>query len=194
MKGKVKMPLLNAKCPNCGADLKVDGDKDAAICEHCGSAFVVEKAIQNYNFTVTNNIAGNMNVVDTKADDLYIAAHKLEDQKMYGQSNEMYVRLEKEYPNDYRGWWGDYRTCGNGNFYSNNPCNLKYYTNIDTALALAPDEIKGQIMNDKIAVEEKLREYHQAHIIDLTNITIERLAEFISEDSLLDAQSEKKIM
>lgn len=55
------MPLVNAKCTNCGANLAVDKAKDAAICQYCGSAFIVEKAINNYN--VVNNInAGVVNV------------------------------------------------------------------------------------------------------------------------------------
>ena len=37
------MPLVDAKCTNCGANLKIDDTNDAAICEYCGSAFVVEK-------------------------------------------------------------------------------------------------------------------------------------------------------
>jgi len=50
------MKFVDAKCPNCGAVLKVDDSKEAAICEHCGSAFIVEKAIQQFNITnVTNN-------------------------------------------------------------------------------------------------------------------------------------------
>lgn len=54
------MPLVNAKCTNCGADLNVDSNKEAAVCDFCGSAFIVEKAINNYN--ITNNI--NANVVN----------------------------------------------------------------------------------------------------------------------------------
>lgn len=61
------MPLVDAKCTNCGATLKVDNVKDAAICEHCGSAFIVEKAINNYNTTNHNyfsaqvvNVYGSM--------------------------------------------------------------------------------------------------------------------------------------
>ena len=50
------MGLVNLKCTNCGAILKLDDSKDAAICEHCGGAFVVEKAIQYFNVTnVINN-------------------------------------------------------------------------------------------------------------------------------------------
>ena len=58
------MPLVNAKCTNCGANLNVDNAKDAAVCEFCGSAFIVEKAIQNYNYHITNNVNAQ-NVVIT---------------------------------------------------------------------------------------------------------------------------------
>lgn len=44
---RVSMPLVNAKCTHCGANLKVDNTKDAAICEFCGTPYIVEKAISN---------------------------------------------------------------------------------------------------------------------------------------------------
>ena len=43
------MPLVPAKCTNCGANLTIDSTKDAAICEYCHTPFVTEKAINNYN-------------------------------------------------------------------------------------------------------------------------------------------------
>ncbi len=52
------MPLVSAKCTNCGANLSVDNTKEAAICEYCGFAFVVEKAINNYN--INNNIKADV--------------------------------------------------------------------------------------------------------------------------------------
>ena len=52
------MPLVNAKCTNCGANLSIDSVKDAAICQHCGSAFIVENAINNYNIASVNISAG----------------------------------------------------------------------------------------------------------------------------------------
>ena len=56
------MPLVNAKCTNCGAELQVDSEQDAMICQFCGSAFVVEKAIKNVQ--VTNHIqAANLTLV-----------------------------------------------------------------------------------------------------------------------------------
>ena len=48
------MALVEAKCTNCGAKLEVDNTNEAAICPSCGSAFVVEKAINNITNNVTN--------------------------------------------------------------------------------------------------------------------------------------------
>ena len=45
------MGLVNAKCTNCGANLKIDDSKEIAYCEHCGASFIIEKAIQNFNIT-----------------------------------------------------------------------------------------------------------------------------------------------
>ena len=54
------MPLVNAKCTNCGGTLSVDASKEAAICDFCGSPYIVEKAIQNYNYHITNNISAQL--------------------------------------------------------------------------------------------------------------------------------------
>ena len=56
------MPLVNAKCTNCGGVLQVDDSKEAAICPFCESAYVVEKAINNYN--ITNNLNVSNSVVN----------------------------------------------------------------------------------------------------------------------------------
>ncbi|HAG14769.1 MAG TPA: hypothetical protein DCG49_13055 [Ruminococcus sp.] len=63
------MPLINAKCTNCGAVLEVDPTKDAMICKACGSAFVVEKAINNYQTSITNHIqASTVNIMQESPD------------------------------------------------------------------------------------------------------------------------------
>jgi len=36
------MPLIDVKCDNCGAVLKVEKGTNTAICEYCGSTFIVE--------------------------------------------------------------------------------------------------------------------------------------------------------
>ena len=50
------MAFVAAKCTQCGGSLQVDDSKDAGICPYCGTAFVTEKVIKNYNFHITNNI------------------------------------------------------------------------------------------------------------------------------------------
>lgn len=107
------MPLVNAKCTNCGANLKVDNTKDAAICEHCGSAFIVEKAINNYN--ITNN-----NIIHTQVVNIYENNSELEqlvenaiayiNLREFDKASNVYYKLTNEYPKDYRGWFGLFTT------------------------------------------------------------------------------------
>ena len=48
------MALVEAKCPNCGGGLRIDNEKKAAVCPFCKEAYIVQEAINNYNY-VTNN-------------------------------------------------------------------------------------------------------------------------------------------
>jgi len=50
------MALVAAKCTQCSGQIEVDSTKEAGICKHCGTAFVTEKVINNYNTYVTQNI------------------------------------------------------------------------------------------------------------------------------------------
>ena len=73
------MPLVQAKCPNCGGTLSVEDSKKAAVCQFCNEAFVVEDAVNNYitnhitNNTVNNNI-GDGAVVNVYANSRSIPA------------------------------------------------------------------------------------------------------------------------
>lgn len=60
------MSLVAAKCTQCGANIEVDDTKEAGICKYCGTAFITEKAINNFNITnhisnLTVNIHTNSN-------------------------------------------------------------------------------------------------------------------------------------
>ena len=55
------MALVAAICTQCGANIEVDNSKDAGICQHCGTAFITEKAINNY----ITNISNNLNISDS---------------------------------------------------------------------------------------------------------------------------------
>lgn len=80
------MPLVPAKCPECGGNVVVDNEKDAWICDFCKTPFIVEKAINNFNTinNITNNVMNNndikadvVNVYEGKNSDFVIKAGKL---------------------------------------------------------------------------------------------------------------------
>ncbi len=80
------MPLVPAKCPECGGNINIDPNKRAGICEYCKQPFVVQEAIQNFNTTynVTNNNeihADIVNVYDNKETDFVIVAGVLKEYK-----------------------------------------------------------------------------------------------------------------
>jgi len=52
-------PLVEAKCPNCGANLEIDKNLQEAVCSHCGTPFIVQKAITQNN--IVNNVTNNIN-------------------------------------------------------------------------------------------------------------------------------------
>lgn len=77
------MPIIPLNCPNCGGHLTIDSSHDAALCEHCGTPFVVKDAIvQNYIQNVTNINADTVNIYTQK--DFVIRAGVLE--KYNGES------------------------------------------------------------------------------------------------------------
>ena len=98
------MPFVEAKCTNCGAVLPVDSARDAWVCGYCGTPFVVEKAIQQFN--ITNNISTPMvNVYgEGTADALYEKALgwlKLDDKT---KAIKALHEMTEKYPGDVRGW------------------------------------------------------------------------------------------
>ena len=76
------MPLVPAKCPECGGNINIDPDKKAAVCEFCKQPFIVEEAINNfnttYNITNHNDIKADVvNVYESKTSDFVIRAGEL---------------------------------------------------------------------------------------------------------------------
>lgn len=74
------MPLVQAKCPNCNGVISVDPSKEAAVCQSCGSPFIVEKAINQYN--INNNIRADVvNVYSDKSIEFEISGGVLKSYK-----------------------------------------------------------------------------------------------------------------
>jgi tetratricopeptide (TPR) repeat protein len=79
------MPLVQAKCTTCGAALEVDSSNEAAICPFCKSAYIVEKAINEYHVTAdTVNISGGY-----QAETLVTRAKMLCDEKRWDEAKEL---------------------------------------------------------------------------------------------------------
>lgn len=88
------MPLVPAQCTQCGAIVKVDDTKDANICHYCGTAFVTEKAINNYHITNNMNISNaTINVSGVSAENLLLRAEQFEGQGDYTKAKEYYNRV-----------------------------------------------------------------------------------------------------
>ena len=58
--------MIPIKCTQCGAVLQVDKDQGKIVCEYCGSAFMIEQAINNYEIHNHINVeAGKTNYQST---------------------------------------------------------------------------------------------------------------------------------
>ena len=118
------MPFVAAKCTRCGANLHVDSSNEATICNHCGTPFITEKAINNFN--ITNNISTPMVSVfggDT-ADVLYNRA--LEWLRLRNETKAIQVLCEmtEKYPGDIRGWSKLAHLCSDNVIYMENAAAL----------------------------------------------------------------------
>ncbi len=95
------MPLVLAKCPECGGTIKVESEKKLGVCENCGEPFVVEEAINNFTNYYTNNYITNnntthnygdgavVNVYENSSEDFEIVAGELK--KYKGKSADVII-------------------------------------------------------------------------------------------------------
>lgn len=49
-----EVKLVPAVCTQCGAQLEVDPNQEAAVCKYCNTPFIVAKAINNYTVEHAN--------------------------------------------------------------------------------------------------------------------------------------------
>lgn len=92
------MGLINGKCPECGANLKINENaKGELTCPYCGGTYLVENAVTIIkNETINNNIFDGANVViNQTAKDAYIKQY-LENARR-ALSKEDWEEVEKYY-------------------------------------------------------------------------------------------------
>lgn len=103
------MPLVPAKCTQCGATLSIDSAQDAAICSFCNTPFVVEKAINNYNVTNNTNIGAveHLHVEDARSvESQFRSAEALMGLRDYYKAFESFKALADDHAYEWRAWWG----------------------------------------------------------------------------------------
>lgn len=101
------MSLVAAKCTSCGASLTVDNSKDLAVCQFCGTPFIVEKAITNVTMGGNNSITIESAIINIQgrdnnpsADNLLKRAEEFELQGDFATAIKYYNKvLDLEYSN-----------------------------------------------------------------------------------------------
>ncbi|MBR5510457.1 MAG: hypothetical protein IKV59_10425, partial [Lachnospiraceae bacterium] len=104
------MPLVPAICTQCGAQIEVDNTHEAGICKHCGTAFITEKAINNYTTNITHHhhfdgATVHMNV-ESELERLVTAADTFRKMGQNYNAARNYSEIFQKYPQDPRGWIG----------------------------------------------------------------------------------------
>lgn len=103
------MPFVQGKCENCGGVLAVDPSLNVANCPFCGTAYVVQDSINNYNTSikVESMHANVVNVVDESSSEarLKAGAAYLKIGK-FDFAEKEYQFVTKTAPQNYLGWLG----------------------------------------------------------------------------------------
>jgi len=144
------MPFTQAKCTNCGQTLKVDSSKDAAVCEFCGSAFIVEKAINNYNsynqykIEHANIQLNNEQSIEQRLKNAEVFFKKLNQAE---KAKELFLSVTEDAPSDYRGWWGVARVLTNE--FTLKKCNLNLFNDAkkyaESAITVASEKYASEM-------------------------------------------------
>lgn len=150
------MPLVKAQCPNCGSALEVDNSKDAAICSYCGTPFIVEKAINNYNINNTYYVE-NATFNNQESENSFVKRGvTFIDLKEAQKAYDVFSEFSNKYPANYKSWLGlcisEYLL--NGTIFDKTKNN---------AIRTAPDDIKEKIGSFHVSSQYDIDQLHKDH-------------------------------
>ena len=101
------MKIAEAKCTNCGANIKVDAEAKEGVCPYCGSVFFTQDVINNYFTTIhnttihnTNITAENVQVMNGNFDNLRKLAFDSWNGKDYESAYNYFSKAVEIQPND----------------------------------------------------------------------------------------------
>lgn len=144
------MPLVMAKCTNCGGVLEIDSSKDAVICTYCGTPFISEKAVNNYTNNIEHLHADTVVLSNGQSvESLIKAGEALLEAGSLNSAQPIFKKLIDNYPEDYRSWYS------NGKFQMAIYCDAKSdyshreaLSSLKNALVLAPDDMALRVKID----------------------------------------------
>ena len=110
------MSFVSTKCPNCGANIKVDGESKKGVCEFCGAEYITQDVINNYQINnnystvqyLRKNVAGGGSLESEeyiKNGDVFLSLN------MYDKAKKAYMTAIELNPADWRGWFGVVKAC-----------------------------------------------------------------------------------
>lgn len=145
------MAFVPEICTQCGARMEVDDGHDAAICKYCGTAFAVEKAINDYNVNHMDNIQSGRNAINTgyvdQSDQYILMAHRYK----YSGNAENAENAEKYYTLALTGWPDNWEA----NFYSTYYAVMRAerYETLDKAVQMQSSIMVG-LLKESVSNEE----------------------------------------
>lgn len=138
--------LVSAKCPSCGAELKVSEKDTQVVCEYCRNTILVDDAIATYKLKVSGNVS--VQGITTNSD-LIEAANELLSMNEYLKAKRKFLEFSERCPEDYQGWLG-LLICRTRNFTIKDNNTMfesdinKYYEHF---LKVAPDNVKNEYVS-----------------------------------------------
>lgn len=58
------MSIINVKCPNCGASIQLDSDREEGFCSYCGSKVKIKEAISKVNIDKSGDLKNLLNLAN----------------------------------------------------------------------------------------------------------------------------------
>lgn len=105
------MPFIAAKCKQCGHNMQVDESLERGFCPACGTPYVKEDVVNNYNTYNTTNY--QIEHADVVISDNGSVEKRLENAEVfltvhhdYFKAKTLFKSVTDDEPADYRGWWG----------------------------------------------------------------------------------------
>lgn len=191
------MPLIPARCTQCGAELQVDSTAEAAICQYCQTPFIVEKAINNYNTYHQYKIENaQIHMVDEssaeykiKNAEIYLTKHH-----DYKRAKELFLEASDLAPDDYRGWWGLVRIATNEfrEFNLGPSIFRKVSTNKERAFSTATGDAKKEIAATWKTYHENMQKFLKPYR-DAVPPLEKELNEFFEQKKVVDDEYEKQL-